>query len=201
MDKLLAFISAALLTVGACSSCAKAPQVEKFKPYDPTLAIFTAYSFGHGCPIKDMGILTALHVVQPRLGYRLSSATWSDASGQVGYADPIGPLPFADIAFLMPVGRAVPTYLPIGKANVGDRVYYWEFSYINRAEALRAEMKPATLLRKVGGHLIVDNPPDEGASGSCIVNASGEVVGVVVWGMVMNDGRTIGIGVEIPEEY
>jgi hypothetical protein len=59
----------------------------------------------------------------------------------------------------------------------GDKVYWMQFED-NSWESKQVE---AVVDYIVAGYAWVDTVPTVGASGSCVVNADGEVVGVVVW--------------------
>jgi len=45
------------------------------------------------------------------------------------------------------------------------------------------------LIRIVAGHLMLDDQVPAGASGSCLLNTRGEVVGIVTWGQKTEDLR------------
>jgi hypothetical protein len=65
----------------------------------------------------------------------------------------------------------------------GDVVRWIEFDSYNESTDYFAPVeRSATVVRVLAGHVIFDIEPESGASGSCLFNTAGEVVGLVMWG-------------------
>jgi len=94
----------------------------------------------------------------------------------------------------------LPKLVSIGTVEVGDVLRYWQFNLEDSSKAFDSQMRETRLIRKLGGYMVFKDAPVPGASGSCIVNSKGLVVGIVVWGMKMKDESYVGLGVVIPQE-
>jgi hypothetical protein len=56
-------------------------------------------------------------------------------------------------------------------------------------------------MRIVAGHIVLDESPTSGASGGCVYNAAGEVVGLVTFGMQTFDMERVGGVTALYEEW
>jgi len=166
---------------------------------DPTLAISTADGgIAHACAV-DGFIITARHVVVDEAAKRyVRDLAWSDGFGHDGFASVVAVSPAIDLAILIVVGEQQPKYLPSGVAKSGDEVFWFEFDFRTRANALRARRRPATVLRVVAQQIILDDVPVGGASGTCLLNARGEVAGIVTAGWDTDDELGAGSAVKLP---
>lgn len=189
---------AALLLLGlaGCSAC-----TNKVLPaglpgipleIDPSIAIFTPDgSGGHACPVEG-GVVTARHVMWDEFNRRFLGASWS-YQGQRGAAFVVGESQFQDVVVIELSGGTV-TYLKMGAPpKAGDRVYWFEYDFRTKKNAYRARRRFGSVLRLVGGHIIIDAEPTVGASGTCLINEKGEAVGIVIAGMETDDGGVVGI--------
>ncbi|MGH8656866.1 MAG: hypothetical protein ACREYE_33880, partial [Gammaproteobacteria bacterium] len=117
--------------------------------------------------------------------------------GQNGYARVYGASPWEDLVSLALIGGTV-TYLPSGVTpQPGDMVYWFEYDFRTQANAYRARRRMAEVIRSVARHLLFDATPTPGASGTCLLNASGEVVGIVIASDAMEDQRAVGVAVQL----
>lgn len=192
-----------LLALSGCSACVtkvtdlSLPGIPA--ELDPSIALQGPNgSGGHACPVNGY-VITAAHVTyDPHLKGHVNMA-WSDGNGGEGFAQPAGNHPALDIVMLVMVGSPV-RFLPAGKAQVGDTVYWYEYDFRTRKNALRARRRFASVLRVVAGHYILDGMPVGGASGTCLINNAGEAVGIVVAGWETQDGEGVGSAAKLPEE-
>ena len=153
---------------------------------------------GHACPVNGY-VLTASHVLWDRDLKTYVPTAWSDGYGNEGSAVVSGGFTFLDLVSLTTYGGQV-HFLPAGRAEVGDRVYWYEYDLRTRHNALRARRRFANILRIVAGHYILDDMPIDGASGTCLLNDKGEAVGDVNAGWDTDDKLGVGVAVKWPEE-
>lgn len=168
---------------------------------DPSIALQASTgAAGHACPVNGY-VLTASHVLWDADLKIYVPTAWSDGYGNEGSAYVSGGYNFLDLISLTmcPDSKQL-DFQPPGKAGVGSRVYWYEYDLRTRENALRARRRFADVLRVVAGHYILDEMPVEGASGSCLLNKEGEVVGIVNAGWDTDDGLGVGVAVKLPEE-
>ena len=191
-----------LFLLSACGQVSK--EVGKSLPnvpieIDPTLAIQAANgSGGHACPVNGY-VLTASHVLWDGNLRTYVPASWSFGNKSEGSAQVVGGYSHLDLLFLDIYGGEI-DFLPAGRAKTGDKVYWFEYDFRTSRNALRARRRFANVLRTVAGHYIFDGMPVGGASGTCLLNSQGEVVGIVVAGWFTDDKLGVGSAVKLPEE-
>jgi len=189
------FLIASALFLNACSACAtRAPASLPGIPFeiDPSISIFTPDGGGgHACPVAG-GVVTARHVMWDEFNRKFLGASWS-YQGQRGTAFVIDESQFQDVVALDLNGGKV-NYLPLGTLPaVGDPIYWFEYDFRTQTNAYRARRRVGNVLRLVGGHIIIDSEPVAGASGTCLINAKGEAVGIIVAAIGTEDGGAVGI--------
>jgi len=163
---------------------------------DPSLAIMTANGqAGHGCLVEGEAY-TARHVMWNAQLSQFEGASWS-SRGREGGAVVKGVSPISDIVALFLGGDDV-VYLRRGDAAVGERVYWFEYDFRTRANALRARRRFAYILRIVARQYVLDEIPVGGASGSCLISERGEVIGIVTGGWKLDDGKFVGVAPKLP---
>ena len=170
---------------------------------DPSIAIQAPNgNAGHACAVfNDYGefFLTASHVVWNEETQSYMPVVWSDGFGQEGYFETDGPFSAVDVALLNPVGEKRPFALPQGPAGKpGDTVYWFEYDFRTRKNALRARRRFAKILRVVAQHYILDDLAEGGSSGTCLLDAQGEVIGIVVSGWDTADNLGVTAAVKLP---
>jgi hypothetical protein len=143
-------------------------------------------------------VFTARHVMWNAQASRFEGASWSSRD-QEGGAVVNGVSPISDIVALYLEGGTV-TYLPRGEARTGDRVFWFEYDFRTHSNALRARRRFANVLRVVARQYVLDDIPVGGASGSCLINERGEVVGIVTGGWKLDDGSAVGVAPKLPTE-
>ncbi len=165
---------------------------------DHAVRIFSAYGFASACAVEDY-VLTAHHVAAPFAGVpflhdRQVGYAWSDPSGRAGLFDPVGLSAYRDLGLLAPIGGDTPVYQTVSVVppQEGDIVRWVEYHKKNDDEGdfFAPEERSATVVRLVGGSVTFDEGPTTGASGTCLFNADGEVLGIVVWGF---DGTGVAV--------
>lgn len=142
------------------------------------------FGSAHGCPISGQVALTSAHVVEPAplltppmiFGGRFSSELGNEGTYRVFYVSNL-----EDLAYIIldpPQSRWYP--LADTAPSPGEAVYYRQYSWKNDDLAYSSIIVRAKVVRlSAGGIVFSDDAPKPGASGSCLLNANGEVVGII----------------------
>jgi len=164
-------------------------------PSGSNMVIFGAQGFGHACPVRGV-ILTAEHVTvnNPRGFY------WSDQFKKRGtltveaLADP------RDIVRLNPASGSIPAWYVLGwEPQIGDKVHWLEYNRKDAKHALHPKTVEAGIVNLLGGQIILSEAPSPGASGACVLNRTEEAIGVVAFGLPLDDGSSVLGAVNITE--
>ena len=155
---------------------------------DYSITLTTPYGPSHGCYVEGK-LYTARHVVQP-FGRPPVNAAWRDGYGNEGLAVLRAISSFGDLAMLEIVSGEPYLNHPKSRAEVepGTVLAWFEYSYQSVPDAFRAKYRKATVTRAIGGVLVLDKLPVPGASGTCVFDEEGAVVGLIVW------GHEVGVG-------
>lgn len=191
-------LAVTLLFVGCASkSIDLAPEAPKISKAPDTAGIISLLSLdriGHACPC-DGTVYTAAHLARP--GNEYLFYTWGDQLGHQGTAEGNSYDRYRDLGTLKLMGDT-PYMYP--KATTlpkrGDVVYWVEFG-TTAHEFFLPKVRKAKFLYAFAGYANFDNIPQQGASGSCLLNAKGEVVGIVAWGGIKG-GKKAGAAVLLP---
>lgn len=160
------------------------------------MSLVGRFGFAHACPTEGR-VYTAAHVAAtvPR-GTRKqfpSSYAWQqgDREGLVTASRYPAPSQFADVAFLDVVTGKPEMMLRAAEVNVGERVYWYEYNFSNKDEMLDLVLRESVLTKLVAGHFVTEDSFTQGASGGCVFNDRGEVIGIISFRLrVMNQART-----------
>ena len=140
---------------------------------------------GHACPTEE-AIYTARHVVEKgplSSPYGGTTTLWIDNT--------------RDIAAIS-VGQPTLRFRVVKSVQEQEKVHWYEFNFTNKKKMFVQEKQEARVLRSVSGHIIFDKGPVSGSSGSCLLNESNEVVGIVVWHFpVKGTEKTVGVAIDI----
>lgn len=189
-----------LVAVALLAACTATPKYPVELPgipldVDPSIALITPSGGGHGCPVDGV-VVTAAHVMCEKPG-ECGRASWS-SRGYSGMAEVHRPSTYLDIVILTTYGGPV-VDLPRGTVEVGDVVFWYEYDFRTRKNALRARRRFANILRIVAEHAVLDEVPVSGGSGSCVLNERGEVVGLITAAFDTDDEKGAGLVVLLPE--
>jgi hypothetical protein len=149
--------------------------------------------FGHACPCEDGKVYTAGHIVAKLVKEETSLApmymhyAWT-AGDQHGRATGAYFDMHMDIGTVKLLTGVPDVLFPIAEGSVlpEQRVYWSEFA--DHGQELTSERKEAVVKYVVGPYAVLSKEPTPGASGSCVLNSEGEVVGIVVWGGIQGKG-------------
>lgn len=190
-----------LLSLGACANTLGPSALSNIPlDVDPSIALFTPDGGGgHACPVAG-AVVTAKHVMWDEENKTYLMASWSAQNGAEGGAGVAGESWIKDLVRLTLVGGEV-SYLATGATPVaGDRVHWFEYDFRTTANAYRSRRRVAEVLRVVAGHIIFNAAPVPGASGTCLVNTNGEVVGIVIAYTELDNGRSVGVAAGLSQE-
>ena len=155
------------------------------------MSLVGRYGFAHACPV-DGQIVTAAHVaeaVSKGSTYRLY---YTYVQGdKAGYLSPGWVAQSRDIALLSVDAGDAPAFNKTAEKapHEGDDIYWYEFEYSRGASIKKKEGR---VIGVTGGHMAFYPPPHPGASGGCILNENGDVLGIVTWGI--EGTKMIGFG-------
>lgn len=203
---LLARIFAAALCLASSSACAaKARPITgtvSVAPQGPdlsgVLALMGDGGMAQACPIAPDAALTNAHVV----GKDYERFIW-ESRGRIGLLGaPSSTIKdrFRDLARVAPQdGTTFPHWYAVAKEapKAGDKVRFRGWDFRKRRDAFAARDFDSVVLRVVNGHVIYHPPGVRGTSGSCVLNAGGEVVAVNAFGHSTEDQSEVGGGVGV----
>ncbi len=139
--------------------------------------------FGHGCPVSEYVLLTAKHVAyghqEVHGGPRTGSTYGVEVDGAHGIASAVMYSQGFDMALMKTTVKIREPYRIASSVKEGDRVWLIQYSR-EKKKAFRPEVVEAKVVTILPDHLILDDFGMPGASGGCVVNGDGEVVGIYV---------------------
>ena len=154
----------------------------------------------HACPVILDGIelvLTASHVAFERVTHSEGISLYpkrfyaTDSYGNAGVAEPILDNPYVDLAVLE-LSFKPERFNTIGPVpEPGAEVHWTEFNFTKRDHAYEPRSRKAKVINVVAGHVIFDDAVTPGASGSCLYDILGRVVGIISWYQILEDGKPV----------
>jgi len=168
------------------------------------LRLIGRFGAGHACPIEAEVALTAAHVPDvspldrevPLWPYRF------EGGGTVGVVEPQGVMSAVDLAVMRPQQPFARWYKRASEPPaVGERLWLLAYDWRSRKAIYADRVMSGRVLRVVAGHIMLDEEVPGGASGSCVLNEAGDVVGVVTWGQRTEDQRTAAVAAAVFGEW
>lgn len=179
----------------ALAGCGKVRVSTQPKGAEPDLSSVVTFvgmdGLAHGCPVSPSLILTARHVA---LNHHVSviapngPSTYAYSQGNTGgYATYVAESPALDLA-LMKVDGPV-SYYEVGEVGEGDRVWLVDFDRGNDTP-FQSQVVSATVKTVLPHHILLSDFGQPGASGGCVLNSVGKVVGIYVAFIQMYDMKS-----------
>ncbi len=194
--KILA-VALATLAIACGPKGVPIPDTSPMDSIEPTrvIRVIGYRGFASACAIRtetgDQYILTDAHFAKESasysrtLGQMLTGLARSDYLDRQGYFIPTDLSPFRDIAVLSTLrGGLEPVYnlLSTSAPEVGDTLRWYQYEGGDK-DYFAPEMESGEVVRILAGHIMVDQVPTNGASGTCVFNQDSKVVGLVAWGI------------------
>lgn len=164
-------------------------------PEPAGITIVGRYGVGHACQVGPLVALTAAHVVAR--GSETFSMRWSDHAGNAGRLEaPAGPASKREDLAVMVSDRPFARWYEVAKdaPKVGDIVTVTGFQWGGRGRVLLERVVVTRVARVVAGHLELRDGAKPGSSGSCVLNALGELVAINVGELPVDGSLTMPAG-------
>lgn len=157
------------------------------------------FSSGHACPIAPQRALTASHVIDIKPFDLVGLMTFRWQQGEtIGRTIGASIVDNADLGEIRP-NKDFPKFYPIATTAPIDREHLWiqGFDFRKGKSAFASRVWEVEVLRTTAGHVVFSPTVDHGTSGSCVLNAKGEVVGIVSWGVTLGNNDEVGVAVGV----
>lgn len=139
--------------------------------------------FGQGCPFEKTLAYTARHMVVKEEPFpRNLFYVWSDHEGRSGSAWNAGYDLRRDLAVIhtdKPFHRIYP--VATDAPQEGEPLTIVGYDLEDEDHPMRPKVVPVKLKNIVSAHLMLGKGGQQGFSGSCVLNAKGEIVGIFHW--------------------
>lgn len=168
---------------------------------DMTGIIGVSHRFGmaHACPVSESIALTNAHVADPfplEKNAPVLTLRWSG-----GYLNPLSASWTEDVSLMFRPDSAAkfPRFYPQAQVapNVGEQVWWVGYDWSKQTKAGKTRVFSANITSLSSGVIGLDKPTPPGSSGSCLLNAKGEVVGLIAWGISLENDQDAAFAVAL----
>lgn len=161
------------------------------------LRLMGRYNRAHACPIAPDLAITNAHVVDGSTPFRenkLLPHEWATRDGAHGLTVPKQAATFRDLAEIGPYAGEFPRWYPIAAnpPQPGDPVWFVGYDMRKKKAAMLERVFAARVVNVVGTYVVMDPSGVPGSSGSCVLNARGEVVAINAEMNPLEDGSVVG---------
>lgn len=184
----------ALLLLGCGHAKPKVPEAPSM---DGVLRLQGRFASAHACPVSPDLALTSAHVTDLRpfdAAYPAFPYVWSDGHRHEGNLTPLVVHRHRDLAVMrttVPFTRWYP--IATEAPEPGTRLWTLGYDWRKERDLYGPREFPVVLLRIVARTLVFEPTTAPGASGACVLNAKGEVVGINTGGRQSEDGGMAGL--------
>lgn len=193
-----------LMTMAALVLAAIAKGAEPGPSLDTAavLRVTTRFGLAHACPISATLALTSAHVIDPaplNSQAPLFGGRWSDGYFGRGRISPIPGLLDSSRDLAVVRGEFERHYvLAAAQPAPGSALYALGYDFRNTRDPLGSRLHALTLVRQLGGVLVMNGPNTEGgSSGGCVFNAANEVVGIIDGSIEMDNEKKVVMAVAV----
>lgn len=187
MKKLTSILSSLSVSLAMACATSQAGRLKSFPsaiqdaaPYQ--IRLLEASGAAHACPVQSNLALSSRHVATwqvERLQFVGRDWVWEDERGHVGRLEYVNHVGIRDLAVM---GTETPfeKVFPLAKNEpaIGEKLYLFEFDFEQDVPPMPNKTLEVTYKGTVGGQVFFKPIPLPGSSGSCILNANAEVVGI-----------------------
>jgi hypothetical protein len=176
--------------ITALVTCLMVPAVaqpaKKEINYDGMLALVGRFSVATGCPVSATRALTSAHVTDPRW-FDSKAPLWpfrfENALGEEGIAAPMSVRTEADLGWLA-LRTPVSVWYSVAseKPKVGDKVFWREYEIQKEDKFFTFVERDSEIVSVVAGSFYTKRIIRQGASGGCVFNEAGEILGLATMG-------------------
>ncbi|HLC23986.1 MAG TPA: serine protease [Dehalococcoidia bacterium] len=167
-----------------------------------SLALIGRFGLAHSCPVDGL-VLTAAHVAVHRdmFGNETPNSYLWEQGPINGLLTGYVPLASRDLAQLLPDSESLPPMASRADSgpSQGESVYWQQFNMVS--DPMRQEIQRGRVTDIGPGHFAFEPEPKDGASGGCIFNETGEVLGIVVWSLGDNSLSRDGVAVTLTGQW
>jgi len=174
------------------------------------LALLGLPGAAHACPLLVDGVghvVTASHVAWRLTTDGMGQEVWipniyliEGAAGQIGLAMGEAHHLATDLSYLQTDLELTEWYARGNLPAVGDVVTWVEYDFSKPERAYQPKARSSKVLGTRLSHIFLKEVPESGASGTCVFNAAGEVVGIIAWRQrVGMDEIGVAVGVSVLE--
>ncbi len=208
MKRLVLILAALTLACAGKKVNIGQPPLPSNKPdVSAVMAVIGRFGMAHACPV-DGQIVTAAHVVNPFFGIPgmqkvFTNYSWSDGRGHSGFVRAKAVNNYRDLGLLKTTSGDSPDFYKTSDNDpkAGDKVYWVEYDLSKASVAYKMKTRQAKVLRVKAGHFVFDGEPVRGASGSCVFNKAGEVVGILIRLHPMASNEVVSVAVMISGKW
>ena len=167
-----------------------------------SLALIGRFGLAHACPVDGL-IVTAAHVAVHRdmFGNETTNSYLWEQGEKNGFLAGYAPLASRDLAQLLSDGESLPLMASRADSgpSSGESVYWQQFNM--SSSPMRQEIQRGRVTDLGPGHFAFEPEPEDGASGGCVFNEAGGVLGIVVWSLGDNPLSRDGVAVTLTGQW
>lgn len=186
--------AALLLALAGCAG-RPSPVAEPTAIETNVMAMVSQQGFGHACPVNGK-ILTAAHNMNAYVGGQRIDRhfAWSNGNKR-GRVYPYITYAHRDLTIVKVDGdQPSQNELSAEAPKIGDEVEWQEWDLVSNVFKLRRR-KGRVTNGPYSGTFAFEPGATPGASGSCVFNEQGKVLGILVWGIGLNRQTTLALDV------
>ena len=158
---------------------------------DGTISLLGRNSMGSACPISSTQALSAEHVTSVEMNsgiHRVVPMIWSDSLGNTGWGAEASADLTRDLSLFEVKEGEFKKFFPLAteEPRAGDLIWILGYDF---AKGATRKVFRTRVLNSDGPHLVYERGAQPGSSGSCVLNAKGELVAINTGYFVLESGE------------